>query len=105
MWLMTQHGFFSATLSPLEPSKIQLRARKKQHLRDIGFADDEIIVTPDADYKYRAVVTHSQFLDVLQELGSDIDYENFKGRVDALQADDYARSLHEVWAVMRRIQR
>ncbi len=51
-------------------------------------------------------VATSEWIEVTQELAAEIDYGNFKDRAHSRSGDDkYVDALHDVWAVMERLQR
>lgn len=105
MWLFTTMGFFSATLSPEQPDRIQLRARVREDLEKIcntyGF-DREIIETPEADYRWRIILPQDEFAQLAAILASAVYYQNFKGAM-ADTPDQCAKvpGLHRVWSVAR----
>ena len=116
MWLFTRHGFYSVTRSVKEPDKLQIRARARGDLekleafiatREIPTADalavdlSKIIETPNADYRYRVIVTPSAWHLISVELMADIVYHNFKNEIrDNQRHNDYTR----VWGIMNQVQ-
>ena len=123
MWLFTQYGFYSVVcardLSPTtanSPSGIakdtlMVRARVRRHLEDLQkrfpeLAGCEILTTLNTDYRFRLVVSKTDWVQVADQLAKEIDYGNFKSRVHTLTGDaEYMHALHEVWAVMEKLQR
>lgn len=108
MWLFTQQGFFSLTRSKDNPKKMQLRARSEEDLQNIqtlmGWKTRRhaIIETPAADYRYRIIMTPKDALAVTSALTTEIDYDNYKGRVEAIPSQrDKMPALHRVWGEMR----
>ena len=122
MWLFTQYGFFSAVCARegdgsytnrVDPTRIMVRARLKTHLENLKrrfkdtIGDVEIIETPDTDYRYRVFVDKSKWTHMLESIGDEIDYDNFKSQVARHQGSSgatYSHSLHDVWSIMHRLQ-
>lgn len=119
MWLFTQYGFFSVVcardLTDSEPgiddTRVMLRARRRAHLEAIRkrFAElktCEILETANTDYRYRLVVSKAVWQQIAGILAAEIDYGNFKSRAHAHSGDpDYVDALHDVWAIMEKLQR
>lgn len=85
MWLVTRHGFFSIVKHRTAEDCYLVRARVADDLhalaRVTGLALD-ILATPDADYGHRAFVDGAELAAILTTLGEEIDYPNFKSRVN-----------------------
>lgn len=63
----------------------------------------EIIETPQGDYRYRAWVDRTAFVDALARIGQKLDYDNFKSEVarhDPARAHLYGK----VWSVLGDLQ-
>jgi hypothetical protein len=123
MWLFTKHGFFSAVCArqdagkhgqPVDPDRIMVRARVRGHLEALKkrfpelLGECEILESAATDYAFRLFVQKSAWVDVLAGLGEETDYDNFKAKVAEHQGKAgaaYERALHEVWAVMHRLQK
>jgi hypothetical protein len=123
MWIFTKHGFFSAVCArqgdgnhgnPVDPDRIMVRARVRSHLEALRqrFADhlgkSAIQETARTDYTYRLFVQKPAWIQVVAGLAEETDYDNFKSGVAHHQGGAgaaYESSLHEVWSVMRRLQR
>ena len=109
MWIFTKHGFYSATLSTVKLGHIQVRARTKEALERLKTAlPDElgqakIIETPQADYRWRIVMTPSKWTVCMMKLSEDIDYSNFKNACATAGLD--TRAHHRVWSIMYDEQR
>jgi hypothetical protein len=100
MWLFTTEGFISAVAHRDEPGKLLVRARRGEHLRAI-FGDITVECTPEADYRYRAVIPRAQWLaKVLAQAGM-IDYDNFKA---AIPDAEYHDACTEVWGTLHKLQ-
>lgn len=123
MWVFTKYGFFSAVCArmgngthgqPLDPDRIMIRARVREHLEALAdrFPDligaGKILDSTGTDYAYRIFLPKAVWAQVLAALAEEIDYDNFKSKVAQHQEDDggaYEHSLHEVWTVMRTLQK
>ncbi len=107
MWLFTKHGFYSIVRK--KESEFHVRARLKGDLenliRVVGL-EAKIITTRDADYRYRLVVGGQDVARVMECLGQEIDYSNFKGKIasDPKQRGRLG-AYHEIWSVMYGVQR
>lgn len=123
MWLFTKYGFFSSVCArqgdgghgqSVAPTKIMVRARLRPHLTALKerFPDllenCDIRELPAADYAFRLFVEKSAWSQVLVALNEEMDYDNFKSEVARHQGRSgaaYEHALHEVWAVMNRLQK
>lgn len=108
MWTFTQHGFFSITVSKENRRMMQIRARSKRHLQNLQLAFPdiagrrEILETPRADYRWRILMRKSDAFRLIDELGREIDYSNFKDRCHQTGADD--SPLMAIWNQMFQFQ-
>jgi len=123
MWLFTKHGFFSAVCArqgdgkscePVDPGRIMVRARVRGHLDALKkrfpnlIGESEVQESAGTDYAFRLFAPKSAWMQVLAGLAEETDYDNFKSEVADHQGRhgvDYEDALHEVWAVMRRLQK
>ena len=119
MWLFTQYGFYSVVCasdlqgnpSRVDPNTLMVRARCRRHLESLQkrfpqLASLAIGDTDTTDYRFRIVVPKPAWVEVAQQLASEIDYGNFKDRVLSQSGDDrYVHALHDVWEVMDKLQR
>lgn len=123
MWIFTKHGFFSAVCArqgdgrhgqPVDPDRMMVRARGRSHLEALKqrFPDllggCEIQASVGTDYAYRLFVPKVAWVQVLAALADEIDYDNFKSEVARHRGPagaDYEHALHEVWDVMRELQK
>jgi hypothetical protein len=123
MWIFTRHGFFSAACArqgdgrhgqPVDPDRIMLRARVRALLEGLKrrfpdlLAHCEVEEFAGAGYAFRVFVARSVWSQVLSGLAEETDDDNFKSEVARSQGKTgatYARSLHEVWAVMYELQK
>jgi hypothetical protein len=90
-----------------------VRARLRGHLEGLKLRFPKelgglgIIETPETDYRYRLFIDKAVWIRVLQFLGEELDYDNFKSKVArnlAAVGGEYERSLHDVWDTMQRLQ-
>ena len=103
MWLFTRHGFYSLTRSVDQPEKLQVRARVRRDLENLqSFTglNGPILETPNADYRWRWIVTPADAEVITRCLTHDITYSNFKSTV-AKQPDQSAKlsGLHDIWEI------
>ena len=123
MWLFTRHGFFSAVCArqgtgkqgqPVDPDRIMVRGRLGSHLEALKDRFPELLGQCDiqesagTDYAFRLFMPKSAWIQVLAGLAEETDYDNFKSEVAEHQGRagaDYEHSLHQVWSVMRRLQK
>jgi len=123
MWIFTKHGFYSAVCAregdgsrhqPVDRDTIMVRARKIEHLDALKTRFPDLLgraviqESHATDYAFRIFVDASVWSRILAALGDDVDYDNFKSEVSRHGNEpdrDYEHALHEVWSVMRRLQR
>ena len=121
MWLFTRYGFYSAVCArqgngkhgtPVDPTRIMVRARKRQHLVTLQerfrtrLDACEIMDFVGSDYPFRLFVDKAVWSEVVTELTTELDYDNFKSEVARFlgkEGADYGDALHKVWAVMKRL--
>lgn len=121
MWIFTKYGFFSAVSArrgngrhgnPVDPGRIMVRARRREHLEALCTAFDEqlgkaaIMETATTDYRYRIVVDKPVWGRVMAALVDGLDYDNFKDAAAHLHGHGsaYVHALHAVWEIGRRMQ-
>jgi hypothetical protein len=92
MWICLNNAFMSAVINDRDLSKttLKVRARKREHLAE-HFPEFDIIETPDADYRFRVIVTKKFLAEKVKEAALNIDYSNFKDSVKD-------RDLHDLYA-------
>ena len=123
MWIFTKHGFFSAVCArkgngkqgqPVDPDRIMVRGRLRSHLEALKkqfpelVGQSEIQESAETDYAFRLFVPKAAWIQVLAGLAEETDYDNFKSEVAHHQGKAgaaYEHSLHDVWAVMHRLQK
>jgi hypothetical protein len=122
MWLFTKHGFFSVVCArhgdgtqgqPIDTARLMVRARVRGHLEALKercpdhLGLSEISTFAGTDYAFRMFVDTQVWSRVLSELALETDYDNFKRQVTRHQGAagvPYEQALHDVWAVMYRLQ-
>jgi hypothetical protein len=67
--------------------------------------DRQIETFPGSDYPFRIFVEKPVWSSVMKELADELDYDNFKSAVaKEPNSSDYEECLHDVWAIMRRLE-
>lgn len=103
MWIFTNDGFISVVQNKDNINHLVVRARKKDHLGGLyNWSGEEVIETDDSDYRFRIIIDRQDFSSFVQEHVDRINYTNFKASVPKSL---YERLLHEVWFVMRKLQK
>ncbi|MCL4219861.1 MAG: hypothetical protein KJZ65_00690 [Phycisphaerales bacterium] len=123
MWIFTRYGFFSAVCArqgsgqrsqPVDTDRIMVRARDRRHLENLIarfpdlLAGAEVKAFVGSDYPYRIFIAKSAWVAVLGTLGEELDYDNFKSEAARHRASTgaaYVHALHDVWDVMRSLER
>jgi hypothetical protein len=118
MWIFTRYGFYSIACASkrdgsLDGQSVMVRARCIAHLRSIqkrfpALAVGKILELPDHDYRYRLVISKACWTTIVGELAQEQEWSNFKDETAKYQGTSgrgYVRALHDVWAVMNRLQR
>jgi hypothetical protein len=101
MWICFNNGFVSAVEHRDNPEMLMVRARRREHLRD-NFPDYDIIVGGSTDYKYRIVISKTEFAEIVKNSVMNIDYDNFKNSVE----DDDLHTLYNgFWLLHYRFQK
>lgn len=108
MWILSENGFISAVevTHGDNAGMIVVRARQRDHLEQLSekMHLSEIAVTPGRDYRYRAWTTRQNFADGLAAVALEIDYPNYKARVDSKGGRLFADVCHRVWSVVEKLQ-
>ncbi|WP_394796053.1 hypothetical protein [Armatimonas sp.] len=109
---MTKQGFYSIVQHKQLADRFTVRSRARKDLENILARVGEpltgirIVETPHNDYAYRIIVTGEQKAAILDALGKEIDYPNFKSEI--ARRPDQANKLeayHDIWSVMYRTQK
>jgi hypothetical protein len=107
MWVMSASGFYSVIEHRRDPERLIVRARAREDIEALRkwIPGVEPSSDADADYRWRAVVSRAEWVVALAQMGSEIDYPNFKAAVAQRQGAERACFYTEVWQVLRQIQR
>ena len=111
---MSTLGFFSAVQDKDNPKRMMVRARDRADLENfVAWSQQnphvgdslEIIENAGTDYPCRVFVDKAAWGLFLCDLAVDVDYTNFKKRINELPGQhDKGHAYMEVWAAMRRWQ-
>ena len=104
MWIMMTDGFVSIVNDQNDHSRVQVRARKRQHLVDLLGEKAEILHTPTADYYWRSMVKREDIAEIVAVRIASIDYGNFKAAT-AAKDPELAHAYSGVWSEMYDYQR
>lgn len=119
MWVVSRVGLLSVVQAgpepgsrPRAPRKLMIRARVRRHLellqRDHPSLRRYPIIRsePGRDYLWRIIVPRTTFARVMAAMVAKLTYGNFKSACAASSDldQDYNTALHDVWAVLRRLQ-
>lgn len=107
MWIFSKYGFYSVVTG--DKNTLQFRARNKEHLLNLkdrfALKPFKIKTTKQADYRYRIVLPKKEGQWLIEQLGKDIDYPNFKDEAKLhLGEGEYITVLHCVWNMMYNYQ-
>lgn len=86
MWIYTQHGIASIVQDFNDPDMFWIRTRNRSDMEAfidltrtvIDWTFDDVQHHPDRDYEWRSILSRKEFLSLLETVGTDIDYPNFK---------------------------
>lgn len=106
MWLFTTQGFYSVVAHRDEPDKLLVRSRAREDIEALHrqIPDLEPFEDPDADYRWRAVVSRAEFERAVTQLVAAIDYPNFKSAVGDRHSPERSALYEEVWWKMLPLQ-
>ena len=101
MWLMTKFGFYSIVLK--DEGQFHIRSRERIDIENlvrlVPLPDTEIFESSNADYRFRVIVGQGELTAVLEFLGKELDYGNFKDCIDRTPEQSH-KPYHEVWSVL-----
>jgi len=72
-----------------------------------ALAVGKILELPNRDYRYRLIIPKASWTAIIGELAQEQEWSNFKDEAAKYQGTSgrgYVRALHDVWAVMYRLQ-
>lgn len=117
MWVFTRYGFYSIACASksdgsLDDESVMVRARCSTHLRSLqkrfpALAVGKILELQNHDYRYRLIIPKASWTAIMGELAQEQEWSNFKdeaARYQGTSGRGYVRALHDVWAVMNRLQ-
>ena len=101
MWLMTKYGFYSIVQK--QPNVYHIRSRERKDIDNlvnyVPLPDAMIMESDHTDYAVRIIVGQEEVLAVLEFLGENLDYDNFKAKIDRTPEQAH-KPYHEVWQVL-----
>ena len=107
MWLCTKYGFYSIVQK--QPGEFHIRARVKRDLENLKTVSEikrRILVTKDADYRYRMVVNEIEVMVAMTVLTHTLNYPNFKAEIGKAEDQrDKLTAYHEIWRLMAGFQK
>jgi hypothetical protein len=102
MWLCLNNALLSAVADRDDPSRLMVRARRREHLEEVFGSDAEIIENAGSDYKYRVFIPRRVLADIAHETLMGLNYTNFKISVK----DEDLHDLYlDFWDLHYRFQR
>ena len=108
MWVMSKIGFYSIVRDKTNPALVQVRSREigdLENLKKMAGLSQEIILTPQADYPARMVVSTGDMFHILETLGESIEYTNFKDEIHRTPDQSYKSDAYmDIWVTMRQTQ-
>jgi hypothetical protein len=113
MWIASKLGFFSIVNKAADAVNtygFHVRARKKSDLIALKelcgepLQDVEIQTWPNADYRWRMIISNHEFWVLFEHLIETIDYDNFKDEAAKSGQTDKLGMYHDLWASMYRYQ-
>ncbi len=81
MWLCFNDGFLSVVSDMNDPSRLMVRARRKEALTSILGNEVEVVENAGSDYRWRAFVDRGTLAKVVAARIESIAYTNFKNSV------------------------
>lgn len=106
MWLATRYGFYSVVRK--SPTEFHVRGRIRrdlENLLELTGRRHPIHEWPTADYRYRVIVDHRTFSELMAALALALDYPNFKEAIAATPDQrEKLPAFHQVWAMLARFQ-
>lgn len=100
MWICSKFGFYSIVF---KEGSYQVRAREKKDLENLiavcGFHGKDVYEFQMSDYQYRICLNKNELFVVMEMLGDNIDYSNFKDMIDK-RPDQRNKPYHRIWSVL-----
>ena len=106
MWLITTRGFYSVVEHRSDPERLIVRARRREDLEALSELIPELEIFSDrrADYRWRAIVSRSEWVVAVALLVAELDYPNFKSAVAKRQGSERAQLYGEIWQILYGLQ-
>lgn len=102
MWVFSKDVFLSVVAIKDDPIRLMVRARIRGDIEKVfPLYAGRVRMTPNSDYRFRAMIPRSEVSCVMAKMVKDIDYINFKDSVTD-QRRHWAYS--DVWVAMLRLQ-
>lgn len=102
MWLFTSKGFLSVVNHREDSEVFIVRARQYNHLAEY-VSTKHIWEDPNADYRYRALITYDELVALMMAAVNDLTYDNFKNSIPA-HDHRYKAAASRVWSEMLPLQ-
>lgn len=96
MWIFTSKGMISIVRHREQPQTMMVRARQPEGLKAL-FPAEKLIITPDADYRYRMEVPESDLINAIENELENMQYDNFK---NSIVDHDYHTACSKVWLTL-----
>lgn len=108
MWLFTKDGFYSAVQdSYCSEDEVMIRGRNRGDIERLlakaGDAESEIIVLPEADYRYRTKLPTEKWVWYVSHEAASIDYATVKDTLIGSD-DDRSEAYFTCWMALHRFQ-
>lgn len=101
MWICLNDAFLSVVDKQEKPGCLTVRARRQHDISRV-FPQAEVIETPSADYRYRALISRDAVARALTARVIAIDYSNFK---DSVSERDLHDAYFDVWSDLFKLDR
>jgi hypothetical protein len=101
MWIFTNESFLSVVAHKQFDDCLLVRGRFKGDI-EAAFPGAEVEETPEADYRFRAVLPRLAVANYIQKQVKMIDYPNFKGSIECPSRHDIYMN---VWGLLESAQR
>ena len=111
MWIASKSGFYSIVQTRDNQRLLMVRARAEKDLINlknnvVAFKNHEILLTLDADYRFRLIVTRDELHELMQFLTEEIDYPNFKDKIhETPDQKDKLTYYSKIWSTMHDYQK
>jgi hypothetical protein len=112
MWLFTTDGFFSTVIDKMEPGRMLIRARCEKDIKNLYDRYRKACPSmrkptsdENRDYRYRLSIAKRDWVKLVAELASKVDYPNFKSAVhNRPDQENKSQPYLEIWSIMHAVQ-